>query len=249
MLHIRITVLALLATIPIATACSQGNANEPEAVVKMHDFGETTTAVGEAAWPTFEIMHRKNDGIDFVHTQRGRTVAKGAVVVTYSQEALRDRFDQLRTQYTAAVAPPDRASTVNVEAANKYMDEAEAAFKALLNALRLHTPCHCVVLEINATPMTLSVPPGEVAVRFAEAGRSFVRLKVSDRQVARIRDGNPVDMKLPGLSDLALTGTVDGVSLDPKQASRVRGASFGCASCHRADLAASTGLFCRLARG
>ena len=39
------------------------------------------------------------------------------------------------------------------------------------------------------------------------------------------------------------------LSLDPKQASRVRGASFGCASCHRADLAASTGLFCRLARG
>ena len=37
--------------------------------------------------------------------------------------------------------------------------------------------------------------------------------------------------------------------LGPKQASRVRGASFGCASCHRADLAASTGLFCRLARG
>ena len=37
--------------------------------------------------------------------------------------------------------------------------------------------------------------------------------------------------------------------LAPKQASRVRGASFGCASCHRADLAASTGLFCRLARG
>ena len=39
------------------------------------------------------------------------------------------------------------------------------------------------------------------------------------------------------------------IALAPKQASRVRGASFGCASCHRADLAASTGLFCRLARG
>ena len=37
--------------------------------------------------------------------------------------------------------------------------------------------------------------------------------------------------------------------LDLKQASRVRAASFGCASCHRADLAASMGLFCRLARG
>ena len=39
------------------------------------------------------------------------------------------------------------------------------------------------------------------------------------------------------------------IALAPKQASRVRSASFGCASCHRADLAASMGLFCRLARG
>ena len=38
------------------------------------------------------------------------------------------------------------------------------------------------------------------------------------------------------------------ILLAPKQASRVRSASFGCASCHRADLAASMGLFCRLAK-
>ncbi len=38
-------------------------------------------------------------------------------------------------------------------------------------------------------------------------------------------------------------------TLVPKQASRVQSASFGCAGCHRADLAASIGPFCRLARG
>ena len=53
------------------------------------------------------------------------------------------------------------------------------------------------------------------------------------------------------LSDAALEarGAWQAIVLDPKQASRVRAASFGCASCHRADLAASTGLFCRRARG
>ena len=48
------------------------------------------------------------------------------------------------------------------------------------------------------------------------------------------------------VTDLMLDAVVE---LVPKQASRVRGASFGCASCHRADLAASMGPFCRLARG
>ena len=42
---------------------------------------------------------------------------------------------------------------------------------------------------------------------------------------------------------------LDGAPLAPKQASRIRAASFGCASWHKADLAACMGLFCRLARG
>ena len=66
-------------------------------------------------------------------------------------------------------------------------------------------------------------------------GPMEIRLPVA-YEIARLPDG-----------EVVFEGTRPG--LDPKQASRVRGASFGCASCHRADLAASTGLFCRLARG
>ena len=60
--------------------------------------------------------------------------------------------------------------------------------------------------------------------------------------------GNLSNLEVLALSRNQLTGPIP-PELGPKQASRVRGASFGCASCHRADLAASTGLFCRLARG
>ena len=78
------------------------------------------------------------------------------------------------------------------------------------------------------------------------------RISVQHVVMAEAEQGNvPTRVDSGPIMELITTNSGRGSSgsLVPKQASRVRGASFGCASCHRADLAASTGLFCRLARG
>ena len=255
MLHIRITVLALLATIPIATACSQGNANEPEAVVKMHDFGETTTAVGEMILPTIEVEHPENDGVRGVYSERGALVYAGQLLVRYRNETLNDRYGQAidealirkdeldaakgRLQDASGFHASDLAGVVpiigpviaikahkgrirtaqaQVNAAHerweRAVDEMDRARIAHAEAVSLRSPCDCEVLEINADPQ-IAPRAGEVAVRLARPGKSYVDLRVSESQVVRVVNGDSVDVKLPERGDLALTGTVDWVSREP----------------------------------
>ena len=87
------------------------------------------------------------------------------------------------------------------------------------------------------------------------AAIAVVSLSLACGPMSESRDGTGTIVETETIGDTTVVRTVSGsvwgedVALVPKQASRVRSASFGCASWHKADLAASMGLFCRLAKG
>lgn len=179
-------------------------------------FHGTVSGVRDAV-----ITARTDDPVLAVPVSVGERVRQGEVVVRQAGEATRARARQARSAYEQAKRTVDRLRPLYEAGAisEQQMDEAltrlelaEADLAAAQDVLALTSPLTGTVTEVMAR-VGMIPTPGDPLVRVADLSQLVVRVPVSARQAAEIREGQPARVE-----GLAASGEVRRVALqaDPE---------------------------------
>jgi RND family efflux transporter MFP subunit len=128
---------------------------------------------------------------------RGR-VADRLERLAKSESTSRDRLDEARYSLAAA------------EQRIKLAEAQVQKIDALLAETRLTAPFAGIVTERHAEPGQLT-QPGEALLRLEDQARLELHTRVKELDIARVRAGTPVQVRVDALGDAPLSGTVEAV--------------------------------------
>ncbi|MGB9738455.1 MAG: HlyD family secretion protein [Chloroflexus sp.] len=117
-----------------------------------------------------------------------------------------------RANLERITAPPTRQNLATVEAALKAAEAALAAAKLNLEKSVLRAPFDGIVARVNVDPGDLAGTGALPAVQIVDDSELHVEAAISDTDVARVREGQSVEVRVDALPGTVFTGTVDFVA-------------------------------------
>ncbi|WP_299645139.1 HlyD family secretion protein [uncultured Chloroflexus sp.] len=109
-------------------------------------------------------------------------------------------------------APPTRQSLTAAEAAVKIAETALAAAKLNLDKAVLRAPFDGIVARVNVDPGDLAGTGALPAVQIVDDSELHIEAAISDTDVARVREGQRVEVRIDALPGTVFNGTVDFVA-------------------------------------
>ncbi|WP_322489887.1 HlyD family secretion protein [Chloroflexus sp.] len=109
-------------------------------------------------------------------------------------------------------APPTRQNLAATEAAVKIAETALAAAKLNLDKAVLRAPFDGIVARVNVDPGDLAGTGALPAVQIVDDSVLHVEAAISDTDVARVREGQAVEVRVDALPGTVFKGTVDFVA-------------------------------------
>lgn len=109
-------------------------------------------------------------------------------------------------------APPTRQNLTAAEAAVKIAETALTAAKLNLDKAVLRAPFDGIVARVNVDPGDLAGTGALPAVQIVDDSELHIEAAISDTDVARVREGQRVEVRLDALPGTVFNGTVDFVA-------------------------------------
>lgn len=170
------------------------------------------------------IRARTGDQVASVQVSVGETVRQGQVVVRQAGETTQARVRQAQVAVQQARRTVDRLrplheagalSDQDFDQALTQLEMATADLAAARDVLALTSPLPGTVTEVSARPGMIP-SAGDPLVRVADLSELVVRMQVSAREAASIREGQPAR-----LADDGATGQVRRVAIQADPVSRM----------------------------